>query len=51
MPGRGRDLCLLSGLVIAYALGAPYPFVDNRMARKDFALLHQTMLGRFPETR
>lgn len=49
-PGNGHDLSLLSGLVIAHALGAPYPFADHLKARADFALLHQTMLGRSPST-
>jgi predicted NAD/FAD-binding protein len=45
-PGNGHDLSLLSGLVVANALGAPYPFEDDPDARADFERLRRFMLGR-----
>lgn len=45
-PGNGHDLSLLSGLVAASALGAPYPFPDDLEAAADFELLRRQMLGR-----
>ncbi len=50
-PGNGHDLSLLSGLVIANALGAPYPFDDDPDARADFDRLRRFMLGRPLEAR
>jgi predicted NAD/FAD-binding protein len=47
-PGNGHDLSLLSGLVVADALGAPYPFDDDPGARADFDRLRRFMLGRSP---
>ena len=38
-PGNGHDLSLLSGLVVARALGAPYPFKEDRAASYDFECL------------
>ncbi len=29
-PGNGHDLCLLSGFVAAHALGASYPFANDK---------------------
>jgi predicted NAD/FAD-binding protein len=45
-PGNGHDLSLLSGLVVANALGAPYPFADDDGAHEDFRLLRGLMIGR-----
>lgn len=42
-PGNGHDLSLLSGFVVAHALGAPYPFPDNEAARADFDRLRNLM--------
>lgn len=47
-PGNGHDLSLLSGLVIAKAIGADYPFADAPAARADFARLSRFMLGETP---
>lgn len=44
-PGNGHDLSLLSGLVVADALGARYPFDDTPAARRDFDALRRFMLG------
>ena len=44
-PGNGHDLSLLSGLVVAKALGAEYPFAQNAAARADFQRLSRFMLG------
>lgn len=46
-PGNGHDLSLLSGLVVAEAIGADYPFADNAEARADFERLRRLMLGRW----
>jgi hypothetical protein len=35
-PGNGHDLSLLSGLLAANRIGAPYPFANNPGARRDF---------------
>ncbi|PRP95204.1 FAD-dependent oxidoreductase [Enhygromyxa salina] len=45
-PGNGHDLSLLSGLVVAAQIGAPYPFASNAQARADFERLRRIMLGR-----
>jgi len=45
-PGNGHDLSLLSGLVVADAMGARYPFDDTPAARRDFDALRRLMLGR-----
>ncbi len=45
-PGNGHDLSLLSGFVVAGALGAPYPFFEHEIARRDYARLTRWMLGR-----
>eukprot|EP00005_Dracoamoeba_jomungandri_P012742 CAMPEP_0174267776 /NCGR_PEP_ID=MMETSP0439-20130205/34908_1 /TAXON_ID=0 /ORGANISM="Stereomyxa ramosa, Strain Chinc5" /LENGTH=354 /DNA_ID=CAMNT_0015355485 /DNA_START=422 /DNA_END=1486 /DNA_ORIENTATION=+ len=42
-PGNGHDLSLLSGLVVAKAIGADYPFADNQEALKDFKRLQKLM--------
>jgi predicted NAD/FAD-binding protein len=44
-PGNGHDLSLLSGLVVAEEIGAPYPFAENDEARADFERLRRIMLG------
>jgi predicted NAD/FAD-binding protein len=44
-PGNGHDLSLLSGFVVAAALGAPHPFADDPAASRDFARLRAMMLG------
>ncbi|MCA9619318.1 MAG: FAD-dependent oxidoreductase, partial [Myxococcales bacterium] len=43
-PGNGHDLSALSGLVVAAAVGAPYPFT-HPPARRDFDALSRFMLG------
>lgn len=45
-PGNGHDLSLLSGLVVAELLGAPYPFADDPDARADFERLRRIMSRR-----
>lgn len=35
-PGNGHDLSLTSGLAVASAIGAEYPFSYNVEAHKDF---------------
>lgn len=42
-PGNCHDMSLLSGLVCAHAVGARYPFEENREARKDFDRLRDLM--------
>ncbi|KAL6042701.1 putative NAD-binding protein [Balamuthia mandrillaris] len=42
-PGNGHDLSFLSGLVVAHALGAPYPFPHNKPAQVDFEKLRKLM--------
>ena len=44
-PGNGHDLSLLSGLVVAEAMGASYPFDDAPAAKRDFEALRRLMLG------
>eukprot|EP00929_Paragymnodinium_shiwhaense_P118289 TRINITY_DN90220_c0_g1_i1.p1 TRINITY_DN90220_c0_g1~~TRINITY_DN90220_c0_g1_i1.p1 ORF type:complete len:862 (-),score=79.18 TRINITY_DN90220_c0_g1_i1:63-2648(-) len=44
VPGNGHDLSLLGGIVVAHAIGAKYPFEDNRGARRDFEYL-RTFMG------
>jgi predicted NAD/FAD-binding protein len=44
-PGNGHDLSLLSGLVVAKALGAEYPFARAPAAFADFQRLSSFMLG------
>jgi hypothetical protein len=41
---NGHDLSLLSGFVVAAAIGAPYPFSHNPAAFRDFKLL-QSLMG------
>ena len=43
-PGNGHDLSLLSGMAIAHIIGAPYPFVQDAAARRDFDKLYRLML-------
>eukprot|EP00937_MAST-01D_sp_MAST-1D-sp2_P000463 g463.t1 len=43
-PGNGHDLSLLSGLVVARAIGAAFPFGGNAAACFDFKAL-QAMMG------
>jgi predicted NAD/FAD-binding protein len=42
-PGNGHDLSFTSGLAVAAALGAPYPFADDAGAAADFARLRRLM--------
>jgi predicted NAD/FAD-binding protein len=42
-PGNGHDLSLCSGLAVASALGARYPFADDEGAAADFARLRRLM--------
>lgn len=45
-PESGHDLSFLSGLVVANAIGAPYPFPDaHEAAGKDFQQIQRLMLG------
>eukprot|EP01047_Picozoa_sp_COSAG01_P038092 COSAG01_NODE_3069_length_6640_cov_2.893441_8_plen_162_part_00 len=44
-PGNGHDLSLLSGLVAAHCIGAPYPFASYYAAARDFELLRSIMVG------
>lgn len=46
-PEGAHDLAFLSGLVVAHALGADYPFgPDAALARADFRQMQRIMLGR-----
>jgi len=42
-PGNTHDMSLLSGMLCAYAIGAPYPFPEDTEARKDFHRLNDLM--------
>lgn len=42
-PGNGHDLSLCSGLAIAAAIGAPYPFPENEEAADDLARLRRIL--------
>lgn len=42
-PGNCHDMSLLSGIVCAHAIGADYPFEDNKEAKKDFNRLRDLM--------
>jgi predicted NAD/FAD-binding protein len=42
-PGNGHDLSLLSGLIVAQAMGAEYPFAANPAALEDFQRLRKIM--------
>jgi hypothetical protein len=44
-PGNGHDLSFLSGLVVAKAIGADYPFEKERAAVLDFQRLSSFMMG------
>ena len=43
-PGNGHDLSLLSGIVAAGQLGAPYPFPNSKYAKEDFERLTKMMV-------
>ena len=46
-PEGGHDLSFMSGLVVAHAVGAPYPFgAEYREAAADFRLMQKMMLKR-----
>jgi len=38
-PGNGHDMSLLSGLVVAHAIGAKYPFAEDTNCQNDFLKL------------
>ena len=42
-PGNGHDLSLLSGLAVAHAVGAVYPFSGNPRALSDFRKMRGLM--------
>jgi hypothetical protein len=42
-PGNCHDMSLLSGFAAAHAVGAAYPFPENKEARKDFDRLRDLM--------
>lgn len=42
-PGNCHDMSLLSGFIAAHAVGAEYPFPDNKEAKKDFNRLRDLM--------
>lgn len=42
-PGNGHDLSLLSGLCVAHAMGAAYPFEGHHDAKLDFLRLRRLM--------
>lgn len=42
-PGNCHDMSLLSGLMCAQAMGAPYLFEDNYQAKRDFNMLRSLM--------
>ena len=42
-PGNCHDMSLLSGIVCAHAIGAEYPFPDNKEAKNDFNRLRDLM--------
>lgn len=42
-PGNCHDMSLLSGLNVAYSIGAEYPFENNHEAKKDFYRLRSLM--------
>ena len=43
-PGNGHDLSFLSGLAVAHAMGAKYPFESNPLCKSDFKKLN-TLMG------
>jgi hypothetical protein len=43
-PGNGHDLSFLSGLAVAQAIGAAFPFVDSALCTSDLAKL-QALMG------
>ncbi|MEZ4331723.1 MAG: FAD-dependent oxidoreductase [Myxococcota bacterium] len=45
-PEGAHDLSFLSGLVVAHALGADYPFGADALALADFRQMRRIMLGR-----
>jgi predicted NAD/FAD-binding protein len=44
-PGNGHDLSLVSGLVAAFAIGAPYPFAHDDKAARDFVRMARFLHG------
>jgi len=42
-PGNGHDLSLLSGMAVAGAIGAEYPFPENQSAWQDFEWMKMFM--------
>jgi len=42
-PGNCHDMSFLSGVVCAHAIGAKYPFEDNKEAKKDFHRMRDLM--------
>ena len=42
-PGNGHDLSFLSGLAIARAIGAAFPFADSSLCTSDLAKLEKLM--------
>ena len=42
-PGNCHDMSLLSGIICAHAIGAKYPFEENKEAKKDFSRLRDLM--------
>jgi predicted NAD/FAD-binding protein len=42
-PGNCHDMSLLSGFACAHAIGAAYPFPENKEAKKDFSRLRDLM--------
>ena len=42
-PGNGHDLSFLSGVTVATAIGAEYPFKNTEAAAKDHELMHKWM--------
>jgi hypothetical protein len=43
LPDNQHDLSLLSGIACAVAMGATYPFADDRAATSDFKLLKRLL--------
>jgi len=44
LAANGHDMSLLSGMVAAGELGAPFPFPDNKYANEDYKRLKRMML-------
>eukprot|EP00666_Eupelagonemidae_sp_cell4sb_P002688 gene2688-2531_t len=43
VPGNCQDLSTMSGLAVASAIGAKYPFADNHLAKRDFDTIKMLM--------